>query len=143
MTAELETKICTKCKECKTLKDFPKRKVVKSGYDSICKDCQKAHLKAYRKNLNNTQKQIVATRQRKHTLKKYNLSCDDFNNLSEQQSHCCAACNKHNKRLLVDFDSVNKRVRSLLCFMCLKALRVYETSLDKFENYLRKYDELC
>ena len=42
---EIETKICTKCGDPKLLKDFPKNKTKKGGFDNWCKICVKRYKK--------------------------------------------------------------------------------------------------
>jgi len=43
VVVSLQSKVCSKCKEVKTLDGFSKRKASKSGYRSECKACNKEH----------------------------------------------------------------------------------------------------
>ena len=46
----MKTKICTKCKKYKQIKDFYKDKSKKDGYHTVCKLCTSKHMITYRKN---------------------------------------------------------------------------------------------
>lgn len=86
--------------------------------------------------LNKEQRKIVDFNS--HLKRKYNITLDEWNDLFEKQSGCCAICRKHQsevpKKFSVDHCHKTGRVRGLLCFDC-------NTSLGKFNddiNLLRK-----
>ena len=90
---------------------------------------------------------------RTRTLKKYNLSLDDYHELLKSQDYSCKICNlkdtSFRKRLSVDHDhnccpgegSCGKCIRGLLCHHCNSGLGNAKDSVDilqKMINYLQK-----
>jgi hypothetical protein len=90
---------------------------------------------------------------RTRTLKKYNLSLDDYHELLKSQDYSCKICNgkdtSYRKRLSVDHDhnccpgegSCGKCIRGLLCHHCNSGLGNAKDSveiLQKMINYLQK-----
>lgn len=55
----------------------------------------------------------------KYLLKKYGITKDEYERLSEEQGHRCAICGgSGSRRLVVDHCHETKRVRGLLCNHC-------------------------
>lgn len=90
---------------------------------------------------------------RTRTLKKYNLSLDDYHELLKSQDYSCKICNlrdtSYRKRLSVDHDhsccpgegSCGKCIRGLLCHHCNAALGNAKDNveiLQKMIDYLQK-----
>ena len=60
-----------------------------------------------------------------HLRKKYGMTLDEFNELSEAQEHECCICgeeNKVHKNLVVDHNHATGEVRGLICSPCNSAL---------------------
>lgn len=90
---------------------------------------------------------------RTRTLKKYNLSLDDYHELLKSQDYSCKICNlrdtSYRKRLSVDHDhsccpgegSCGKCIRGLLCHHCNSGLGNAKDSIEilkKMIEYLKK-----
>lgn len=90
---------------------------------------------------------------RTRTLRKYNLSLDDYHELLKSQNYSCKICNlkdtSYRKRLSVDHDhsccpgegSCGKCIRGLLCHHCNSGLGNAKDSieiLEKMIEYLKK-----
>jgi hypothetical protein len=90
---------------------------------------------------------------RTRTLKKYNLSLDDYHEILKSQDYSCKICNQrdtsYRKRLSVDHDhsccpgegSCGKCIRGLLCHHCNSGLGNAKDSveiLQKMIDYLQK-----
>ena len=75
------------------------------------KHCKKCHAESH------------ANSQRKRL---YGISITQYNELFNKQNGCCKICGKHQgiltKRLSVDHDHTNKKIRGLLCSSCNAAI---------------------
>ena len=86
---------------------------------------------------------IEATiRARQHHLKKYNLSMEDYKNLTLKQNGVCAICGDTNnleKNLYIDHCHISGNIRGLLCQRCNTAIGLLKDNvliLQKAINYL-------
>lgn len=85
------------------------------GRSSICKECKNA----YGRNYNNRNQ-----KQRKSGKLKnmYGITLDDYNDMFNKQSGCCAICKTHQthlkRKLFVDHCHSSNKVRELLCHHC-------------------------
>lgn len=93
-----DSKVCSKCKEQKTLEDFSKSKQNKTH--AYCKPCQSEY----------------------HFIRRYGLDRDDYLQMFEEQESKCAICNRYDDKLHVDHDHKTGEVRALLCGQCNKAI---------------------
>ena len=65
----------------------------------------------------------VLLRSRKHNLKQYGLTLDQYMELVEKQANRCAICGKKDQHALcVDHDHKTNQIRGLLCRQCNRAL---------------------
>lgn len=78
--------------------------------------------------------------------KNYGISLDEYNEMFNNQSGCCAICGKHqvefNKRLSVDHDHETNKIRKLLCQKCNAGLGTYDDDIElllKAVEYLRGF----
>ena len=119
--AEVFKKPCKRCKEPKTLDEFPLHAKFKDGHNSVCKECKRLEAKVYYVG-NSTD---ILKRQKKHQrreiLRKYNITEADYALMLNKQHGLCAICGKppkKNKVLAVDHSHVTGKVRGLLCKRC-------------------------
>jgi len=129
-------KICSVCKEAKDLKDFSKHR--RDRFQSRCKQCASKLNKIWRqenpdrvkktyKNWSEKNRDCV----RKHQLKKYGLSNDDYNKMFEVQNGKCAICNKTSeKKLSVDHCHDSGKIRGLLCDRCNHGLGNFKENIN-------------
>lgn len=80
---------------------------------------------------------------RKHTLKKYGLSLEDYEFMFADQNGVCAICLSPplDRKLSVDHDHETGKVRGLLCDSCNTSLGGFLDSTETLEraiNYLKK-----
>ena len=156
----MKSKICSKCKQKKSLKDFHKDKARPDGHTYRCKSCL---CKYARKYAESHSKQIAEYRNQhrekrreqgrkyyqKHRKKyqkywfkyKYNLTLEQRKQLYVDQNGCCSICGipiSYDKTN-VDHDHETGKVRGLLCINCNTRLPIIEdkNSVEKAEKYLR------
>lgn len=144
-TKTIQSKICTKCKECKPLPMFSKHKGGKYGVQSICKLCRSMESKErYVKNKD---------AHRNAALKSlYGITLKEYNKMFDDQGGRCAICespetgtNQYGtKRLAVDHNHNDGKVRQLLCEKCNRALGLLNDDLEvilKAYEYLKKHED--
>ena len=85
----------------------------------------------------------------KHTLKKFNLTIDDYNKMFKEQDGRCGCCGKHQseleKRLHIDHCHDTDKVRGLLCWECNASIGKLGDNLDgvlKAVSYLEKFENV-
>ncbi len=116
----METKICTHCRIEKPIDQFyipnklyKGRKTIKSM--SWCKSCTKEKSAI---NNNNPEYTKNAT-----LISRYGISLKEYNSILSKQNGKCAICGGNGKKkLAVDHDHNNGRVRGLLCVRCNTAI---------------------
>lgn len=142
-------KKCIKCKKLLPPVKFYRSVRASDGLQTYCKDCsgryQKKNRKKYdwhkySKNWREAHADIVHGY---YVKRNYNLSREEFDILVENQHGKCALCNKppegRFKRLSVDHDHKNGKVRGLLCVSCNLGLGIYEANKQKYEAYLLQH----
>ena len=128
----------------------------------ICKKCNIEKLKTeFKENRNtcvicrNEYRKTLKIRQgdglRDYVLKKtYNITLDDFKNMTLKQNNLCDICGLENlsgpwnKKLVVDHDHTTGKVRSLLCDKCNRGLGQFNDDLElllKAHEYLKKFKD--
>ncbi|MDE1868165.1 MAG: endonuclease VII domain-containing protein [Thaumarchaeota archaeon] len=133
-------KICRDCLQEKEKEKFIKNKLSKDGIDTLCLDCNRKRVKAWR-NKNPEKKLLQSRKENKSEVKKnrellykYNISLEDYNKLFIDQNGCCAICKVHQKdltmRLAVDHCHTSNKVRSLLCTNCNTLLGQAKESIE-------------
>ena len=161
-----KTKYCSGCDTDKPLSDFGIDNSEKDGHRFQCKTCRNAKQREYaRKN-----KDLIRERNRKrkesrkayyqsergiessrraHLKRKYGITLEEYNELSDKQNHVCWICgspemNNSNKVLCVDHNHETNEIRGLLCGLCntgLGNLRDDISILEKAIKYLKHYDK--
>lgn len=125
-------KKCCKCKNEVEIGNFYPNKSKSTGLDSMCKDCRKIDAQ-----------RVWA----KWIMRAYRLSVEDYQNMIESQGNRCAICGEYelldySKKLCVDHDHSNGKVRGLLCRKCnigLGGFRDNEQTLKNAIDYLKKH----
>ena len=81
-----------------------------------------------------------------HLKRKYGIDEKEYDRLLLLQSGCCAICNKptssYKRKLAVDHDHLNGRIRGLLCVKCNGGLGCFEENpllFDKAKEYLQTH----
>lgn len=117
------TRSCSKCKENKSIEDFPSHKRKPLGKDYICKPC------ASKRSSQTYTKEEIQIKNKKAMMKmKYNLSLSTLAEMKEAQSSKCLIC-KEEKELVVDHCHSSGRVRGLLCRTCNSGLGMFKDNL--------------
>lgn len=138
---------------------FPRK--INSNGDIHCRNCGE-YFKEEQMKVSNTEGRYKSLSycidcapllKRVRTLKKYNLSLDDYHELLKSQDYSCKICNgkdtSYRKRLSVDHDhnccpgegSCGKCIRGLLCHHCNSGLGNAKDSIEtlqKMIDYLQK-----
>lgn len=133
-------RICTKCRESKTLDNFSKRSAHVTGYKAWCKSCDSIAFNAHRRaNLAKHQ----ARERAQHYERKYNLDKDLAKVLSNPNNRIgtCPLC-RNVEHLVLDHDHKTGKVRDLICSQCNTMLGNARDSLDVLYEaiaYLKKH----
>lgn len=124
---------CCRCQNVFTKEHFNSRVYTKNGETKeqlICKEHNKKSIEVQknklRKNNNNfCQTSEDYTRDRYYRIK-YNICLEDYDKILKSQNHCCAICRKNEsdfvRKLAVDHNHSNGKIRGLLCYNCNTAL---------------------
>ena len=149
-------KVCTGCGKTKPLSEFGKRKGVRDGRKSRCKECRKASARgyqarnrekynAYQRGYNARHKETIADRK---LMRTFGITLADYDEMLEAQDGGCAICGttpeEHGKRLCVDHDHETGKNRGLLCDGCNVGLGRFRDSpawLRNAADYLEAYNE--
>ena len=136
-------KTCPKCGQAKPLSDFAVRKDTGKPR-THCREClSKANLARYHSRPETQEAHVRAAY--KHSLKRYGLSVERYEQMLDEQGHVCAICGDPEttgRRLAVDHDHSTGQVRALLCQACNTALGKFRDSpalLLKAAEYLNSH----
>jgi len=166
-----EKKLCAKCGEEKELDKMVRSfNILKDGtrsyfYRSTCKRCDNKAKDARRKvrgysgnsqritrmreRSNNWSKKNLEARKiisRKHTLRKYGLTLEGYDNLLKEQNECCKICGTHYlqvTRQLLDVDHCHTtgKVRGLLCTDCNGGLGKFKDNIILMQEAIKYLEE--
>lgn len=142
----IELKWCGRCRRWLPLTSFAFNKVKWDGLQERCKDCRHQHwittgVKT-RRILPPDVKKVLS---RKHILKSYGLTIEEFESMVKAQNNKCAICGSSNwgkQSPSIDHDHSTGKVRGLLCNRCNRTLGFVEESIPlliKMAKYLKKY----
>jgi hypothetical protein len=154
----IKEKFCPKCQTPKDIQNFDKNRNVKDGLDRWCKKCSTNYKAEWRQKnpgkykvyahkhwvKNKDKKNAVHTKwvkEHQEHLKEYGLqrkfgiSLDDYNKISENQGGVCAICSSaHSKTkrsgLHLDHNHETGTVRGLLCFHCNTGLGHFKDNIE-------------
>jgi len=139
-------KVCPVCKESKTSENFYASKRTKDKLDTRCKECADAYKEQWvaKDPLKNK-----SVSENARLLKRYGITLEEYNKLSEEQNHCCKICGKtasqgraRSKFLSVDHCHETGEVRGLLCQKCNTGIGLLGDnykSLEKALQYLEPH----
>jgi hypothetical protein len=157
-------KTCIKCKQPKSLSEFPKRRGAKDGTRNECEVCystrvnkwakensykhQNSYYHKYGKFKAKHKREVMSEEELelknlKNRLYKYDLSVSEYEKMIASQDNKCAICNKEfTKTPYIDHDHFSGAIRELLCPSCNFILGFCNdnvTILDNCISYLRKH----
>ena len=145
----MKTKICTKCKEEKSLDEFPHRGTNRKGLRSLCKSCKnKDACKNRARSKKENPKQYFENNFKNNIKGKYGLTVEQWQQMFEEQQGRCAVCgirqSELSHRLCVEHSHQTGKVRQLTCKTCNHLIDIYETGFyelkDKIKDYLERND---
>ena len=136
----MASKTCVKCGLDKCLSKFHKNSNRKDKRDNRCKECK-------RRSFVYTDEMYIQNK--KYNLKsKFDMTLEEYNDMFEKQSGCCAICGTHqselSRSLAVDHSHRDGHIRGLLCQVCNTALGKFKDStevLERAKQYLNTYGE--
>ena len=141
----MNEKICSSCREEKSILGFSKSSRSKDGYCPICKACAKLKVSEWVKNNPSkrakNQKNYYLRHSNKLGMKKktrlYELSEENYNQFILEQKNSCALCETSflETKPCVDHNHQTGKVRGLLCNGCNANL---ERLRSKDKNWLQK-----
>lgn len=130
------SKICSKCKEEKSLGKFHLNRSKKDGRSTYCSSCAKLYDKE-------TKEKRALTTRKSQLRRNYGLSLEDYNRILLNQDNKCFICGrtpkqiKKKKMLAVDHDHETGEIRGLLCFNCNRNLvPFFEFEISRAERLL-------
>lgn len=156
------TKVCTKCHVEQPILQFYAHRGTKDGRTTYCASCQRAasrqwtkdnaeRVKARNQSARDADPDRKKRDHRQWWLKLYGLTQSDYAALLQGQNGVCAICLKPERfidprtgeprRLAVDHDHANGRVRGLLCGRCNRTLGHMDEDIDSLmraAEYLRR-----
>ncbi len=155
---DLQVKSCLTCSKLLPLSHFGtyiSRDV--KYHRTICKDCRNQNEKTqrddhtrwldrqrYKLKKDNNPQEVKDYYRDWHLRKKYNLTLEEFNILSESQNNLCAICEspeKSHKNLVVDHNHNTGEIRGLICSSCNKALGHAKDNKVLLEKMIMYLDE--
>ena len=163
----MQSKVCSLCKQEKSIVFFGKLKSSKDGLYFWCKECKSKKTKQYyvgeakerrqKKNkqsyYKNAEKRKEKSREWHHANKDkarnnrikriYGIEEKEYEMMARYQENKCAICKKETKqKLVIDHDHSSGDVRGLLCANCNSALGYINDNRQTLENmidYLTDY----
>lgn len=138
---------CKRCRACNkklptTMFVVDKRNI--DGLYSYCRTCSNDLTKTWRGKNRDKIKEYNWKAKLKMT---YDLCYERYEEICKQQEYSCAICNTHisklKKRLCVDHDHKNGKVRGLLCSHCNTGIGMFKESFEIFNKaiqYLNKHN---
>ena len=129
----METKICSKCKQEKSVGEFNKKLDTKDGLRSDCRECRKQYRQENPEKIKNAE-----------LKRKYGITLEQCNAMAEEQGNACVICEQQ-KKLVVDHCHNTGIVRGLLCNDCNAAIGLLKETPEYFDNakqYLEAYNSI-
>lgn len=146
-------KTCTKCKEEKSIEQFPPNKKTLDKRGSWCKGCVAPLGKEdYKKNkVDRDLKTKKWQKENRHKLKGYrlkkqfNMSNSDFDTLLKAQDHKCLICNAHESQIdtvmCIDHCHSTGKIRGLLCRSCNLAIGLLKDNIPALKRAIDYLDK--
>ena len=149
---DVETLVCSKCKQVKPVAEFGVKKRFKRGYDYHCKPCARAEGKRLQQKWRDTHPFYHREKRLKNW---YRMTHADYLEMLHRQHGGCAICKRppaENEVLHVDHDHSSspglrvrnhRDVRGLLCQTCNRAIGFFKDSpimLRSAAEYLENHN---
>lgn len=137
------TKICTSCKEEKSIAEFHIRRKEQRPYSS-CKKCRNEQGRIWK-----ATPKAISLRKERELKKFYNLTLDQYKEILAAQGNGCAICgrtkpSRANNYFSVDHDHSTGLFRGLLCDPCNQALGLFKDSIETLRRaatYLERHND--
>lgn len=138
----MDTKTCNSCNLRKEIDSFHFSNAKTEQRKSKCKDCQAKYFQEYKarnseslraKWRDASKKYHTYDNRRAKTLKKYNLTAEDYESLCQLQEYKCKICRRE-ITLVIDHDHKTLKVRGLLCNACNLAIGYLEDNVSRLES---------
>ena len=116
----------------------------KNKNQHVCKKCDRASCKKYRRN---NPKKIRQWHRENHLTRKYGISFPEYESMLRLQDYRCAICGRKFTKdnvACVDHDHKTGQVRALLCKQCNTGIGMLQDNpsiIHEAEMYIRKYKE--
>lgn len=136
-------KVCTGCKEIKSLENFGADKNRSDKKNVYCKSCKKIHSQEYWARLSEDERRARTLRGR------YNITLEEFETLLDSQDGVCAICEEiPEKWWYVDHDhsccpgvrTCGKCIRGILCQSCNTGLGAFKDNPKRFQRAIAYLD---
>ena len=135
-------KICSLCKEEKSLEEFGKHKITKDGYRNKCLKCNNQESSSWH--------QRNPAKAKNYNLNRYyGIGLSEYNLMFAAQDGACAICKMHqseqNHALSVDHNHDTGEIRGLLCNNCNRAVGLLKDNIETLQaaiSYLSKKSSL-
>lgn len=128
-------KLCPKCKVEKSVDQYHRHSKRYDGLQTVCKDCERLYVSARLPRIREKQRQWRADNPDRclevQLRNKFGITLQDYRRLLDEQDGKCAICGetcRTGKRLAVDHDHSNGKVRGLLCQDCNTAIGLFRES---------------
>jgi len=120
-------KKCNCCNKEKSVYSFANRKNSKDGLQPLCKECSYEKTKKWKEHKRSLMVKPIKeakklTTKQYNLTKMYNLSLDEFNQMSVAQDYKCKCCNTKTSKLHVLQNKKTKTVYGLVCSVCSKLI---------------------
>lgn len=129
-----DKKRCSKCKQNKPTNEFHKCNKSKSGFACQCKSCRAPQGWIYNRTMRREQVALKS-----HIKGHYAMTIEEYDCLIEKQNGRCAICNGINaegRRLSIDHNHKNNKVRGLLCHHCNAALGLVKDDINVLKGMI-------
>jgi hypothetical protein len=135
---EIHEKLCSRCKEVKSLSKFSRDKQHWSGHKSACKVCASSDFAKWKhKNLEKSRRDD----RKRHYIRTYDLDPELAEQLVQNRVGECRICGSI-LPLVVDHCHTTGTVRGLICSACNSVLGYSKDNIKTLENaitYLRTF----
>lgn len=146
-------RICKSCQQIRHMTEFPIQFAATDGRMALCKFCENARQRTWRKAAMASRPDFVAARQLsqdKHKAQRYGLTLEAYRELEAKVTGKCEVCHKPprcrkqwraDSRLHIDHCHKTGKVRGLLCTDCNRAIGLFEddpAALFRAAEYVRR-----
>jgi hypothetical protein len=132
-------KQCTRCKRSLDISCFYSKKPIKKSHSPItpwCRECYKSYHVEYRGRMKANFPEELKHRERKyHLWTLFKLTTEEADALHRKAGGVCCICNR-SKKLVIDHDHRNGKVRGAICQCCNSRIGWLETHGEAISDYL-------